>query len=60
MGVFTWAPRGTAQVMWLEKGQEAGDIQLHPFSSAQGRKRGKSEFIHFVGKPFCSRRNAVQ
>lgn len=60
MGVFTWAPRGTDQVTWLEKGQEAGDIQHHPLSSAQSRRRGKSGFTHFVAKPFCSRHNAVQ
>lgn len=60
MGVFTWAPRGKAQMIWLEKGQEPGDIQHHPLSSAQGRKRGKGGFIHFVCKPLCSRCNAVQ
>lgn len=60
MGVFTWAPKGTAQVMWLEKGQEAGDIQHYALSSAQGRKREKSGFTCFVGKPFCSRCSAVQ
>lgn len=60
IGIFTWAPRGTAQGMWLEKGQEAGDTQHHPLPSAQGRKRGKSGFTPFVDKSFCSRCNAVQ
>lgn len=49
-----------AQVIWLEKWQETGDIQHHPVSSVQGRMRGKSGFTYFVGKPFCSRCTAVQ